>query len=522
MPGKVEFGSDVLGLKSVNFEKINEKRLKPFEDKKEKIQDIIDLTTDTNEARGELKTRIDGLQKSLSNILSQTDAKFAHVVHSSEPAAVGASADDYFDVTASDSSHIGALDVRVQQLATNASASLCKLAGNAGFDPLNHADIFQNDALSIVFTNVEGNVNPVVIHSLYGQTINEVVTRINKQLKHSNVKEEAVLEPSDVVPGNVQRYKINIRSTITGGITIALRPKDYPINPHMQVAQQVIPNPLIPPVPLSDPPVAYYAPSNTQGQNAIVHVNGQAVTSHTNVIKLGKGVNGADVPHHIAQGITLTLKKENSTFVNAHGVVQHHHQTIHIEQDKNVIGDKIGEFVDAYNDLKEFVASQEKRNANGTGYETDAYLARTRELRIAKDLLHSMTDRIDVAGLLKVNSLRSMGILPGEKGAGLAINNDRLKDIADTDFDEIVKFFNNVDGFGAKFIGRTSELLKLIDEEAKPVPEKLLKAQAEYEKADKAAQKEQKKINEEMAQMDFINMQASMMQMYFQAMMSQG
>jgi flagellar capping protein FliD len=491
MSGKVELGSDVLGLKSVNFDKINGKRLEPFENKKKEIQDKIDLTTDTNEARGELKTIVDSLNKSLSNISSQTNAKFAHVARSSEPAAPGASADDYFDVTASDSSHIGELNVRVIKLATNASASLCKV-GNAGFNIAN--DTFQNDALMITVTTNNIGQAPVtqdiVVDDLAGKSITEVVTKINEQLKAVNVKAEAVLDPTDN-----GLYNIRITSALTGDRTIAFN-----------CDQQ------------------FYLNTNAApGQNAIVSVNGQIVTSHTNVIKLGKDVAGADIPNHIAQGITLTLKKEN-TFRDDQGVPlvpqRQPHQTIHIQQDKSIIADKIGEFVDAYNNLKEFIASQEKRNASGTGYEKDAYLARTRELRFAKDLLHSMTDQINVPGLLK--SLGSMGILPGENGAGLTINNDRFKDIMDNEFDEIVKFFNSANGFGAKFIGKTGEALQLIDAEVRQVSEKLLKAQAEYEKADAAAQKEQKRIDAEMAKMDIINMELSMTLLFLQGMMSQG
>jgi flagellar capping protein FliD len=492
MAGKVEFGADVLGLKNMNFEKINEKRIKPFEDKSKKIQDTIDITTNTNEARGALKTLTSELEQCLSNISLHTNAKTAYISGTSEQGA-GVLGEDYLEVTASNSAHVGSLEVRVEQLATYASASLQKVGG-VGFAV---AELFQSDALMVtITTNPVGqapNVQDIIVEDLQGKTITEVVQKINETLKQQGVQAQALLDPA---AGGL--YNIKIASSLTGSKTIRLQPKEFLFVGMMQddnTYYNTVVNP------------------NAAGKNAIVHVNGQEVQSATNIVKLGKDAAGADIPYHIAQGVTLTLKQANTA--------AHHHQTIHIEQDKNAMGDKIGEFVDAYNNLREFIATQEKRNASGNGYEEDAYLAKTPELRTARDLLYSMTDQVNVAGLTKVNSLASIGVLRGQDGAGLTINNDRLKDIADSDFDEIVAFFTNAAGFGVRFTDKTKALLQLINTEAQKVPEKLIKARVEYEKAEMAMQKERKKIEEEMAQMDVINMQASMMQMYFQAMMSQ-
>jgi flagellar capping protein FliD len=486
--------SDPLSLKSINFDKINEKRLKPYENRVKTIEDKIDFTTKQNEARSILKTKFDVFKNSIDNISLQTNAKAAYVMKSTEVASKGLSADDYFDVAVSSAAHIGDVEVRVQQLATRTSISLQK-ANGTGFAI---GELFQNSALSIAIADVEPTINPIVVSNLAGLTINQVVDCINKALNTAGAKATAVL-----VPTLNGLYNIKVTSILTGSRTITLQP---------QIAGYMI-------FPNVNDNTIYDTVNNAIGKNAIVIINDQqVVTSHSNIITLGKDTAGLDIPDHIAQGVTLTLKKENSTLpvpLNTRPP----YQTISIEQDKDVITDKISEFANAYNDLNEFITNQERRKASGIEYEEDAYLARPRELRYAKDLLYAVTDKINIDGLLKINSLVSIGIFKGQDGL-LTIDSKRLNDSINTNFDEVVKFFkDDTKGFIATVSKKTDEILKLIREEALNVREKLLNEQQEFEKADGILRKEQKKIEEEMSKIEFINMQASMMQMYFQAMM---
>jgi len=505
--------SDPLSLKSINFEKINEKRLKPYEDRVKVIEDKIDFTTEKSKAFGVLRKKLDTLKSSIENISLQANAKVACVVRSTEIASKGSSADYYFDVSASSGVYIGDIDIRVQQLATKASVSLQR-NGNIGFAI---GEQFKNNALSIEIVGVDSTKEPVIVDNLYNLTVNQVVDNINRRLNTSQMKATAALTPT---AGGL--YNIKITSSVMGDRTIKLQPKTLNYLMFPEEDDDTLYDTVIDP--------------NSKGLDAIVIINNQQeVKSDNNTIKLGKDANGLDIPNHIAQGITLTLKKKNSTLNPLPLGTLQPYQTISIEQDTDIIIDKISEFVDAYNDVNEFITTQQKRKISGIGYEDDAYLARTYELRMVQDLLFSISNYRVKGGLSqKITSLASMGVLYKQDVNMLDIKSERLKELLNTDFDEVMKFFNHADtGIiptftihaegerkeGEKRLPFFQEIIRLVGEAAKDVNEKLLKEHQEFEKADEVLRKERNKIEEEMYQIDFINTQAAMMQMYFQAMM---
>ncbi|MCC7202947.1 MAG: flagellar filament capping protein FliD [Nitrospirae bacterium] len=155
--------------------------------------------------------------------------------------------------------------------------------------------------------------------------------------------------------------------------------------------------------------------TNQTAQDAMLRINGIDITSSSNTVS------------GVVAGLTITLKKESTSSV-----------TVAVTNDTDSIKKKIEDFVKAYNDVINYVASKSTWDSTSrTGGPLFGDATARDVVRRLKELAISTVS----AASSDVDSLTKIGITTNSKDGTLSVNSTTLGDKLASKIDDVVKLF---------------------------------------------------------------------------------
>lgn len=337
---------------------LKEKTIKPYKDEIARIDDKIKLGKNKESSWHEMGDKIIAIQNAIKtlrhNPIQARDAfsqKMAEI--STTDAGDG---DEYLTVTTTSEAPLGSIDVSVAQLAKAASI----VVGHTYHDDVRG---FANDEdIRLIFHSITIDGHNIQIAG--GETIFDIQRKINSHGQLNNLN-------ATVIKGDNNRHYLSIQSKTTGhhNITVtATTPYNHPLEQNSLEK--------------------YCSP----GVDASITINGVLRTSASNTIT------------DAIAGVTLDLKKVNNQYHH-----DHHHQTIEIKNDPEIVMEGVVELINAYNDYLQFSARMQQRN--NKGYAETAYLGGSSGLRQADDIFSHITfTNNSITGQNALKSLAALGI----------------------------------------------------------------------------------------------------------------
>jgi len=157
------------------------------------------------------------------------------------------------------------------------------------------------------------------------------------------------------------------------------------------------------------------------GQNAELTVDGISITSASNTITTA------------ISGVTFQLLSKSDTAVQ-----------VVITNDTSSVESAISTFVSDYNTLMKAVNAQEGNDSSGNA---EPLYGSTVLAQIQEQLLSAITGQ---EGSGSVTSLYQLGITPNTDGT-LSLNTDTLDSILNSNYTDVISFFQDTGSFGASF-----------------------------------------------------------------------
>lgn len=164
--------------------------------------------------------------------------------------------------------------------------------------------------------------------------------------------------------------------------------------------------------------------------NAIVVVDGITIEQNSNVIE------------NAVEGLTFNLKKEHS--------VGESPVTVNVQADVETITGKLEEFIEAYNDVLDFI--QTNTSVNTATYERSAFSGDFTITNIKLELRSLLSE--PVTGLTSGDPtiLAQIGITPDRNGQLQISDSDTLEEYLSENLDQVAALFNSSDGFATRLV----------------------------------------------------------------------
>lgn len=328
------------------------KRATEFQEKRlTEVKDQIKQSGEETQALATLKGLVQSYTKASASIISPVNNPFTSNkadIYTTE----NSPASNYIEVTTTAGASKDSFSARVNQLVT-ASKMVIEGPGNGG--------ITENPGMDGTLTIVVSGVPSMIVIGT-GDNASQIIDKINTQLTASGARAQAVPIKSN------------------GVIYIEINHLDK--GPNVMTFDWV-PNGIIPPNTLAQR-------SNTNGQAAIIEVDGVQIAQNSNTFK------------DVLPGITVTALAPNT---NNDATKK---QTVTIVNDPTRAINEMKNFIDAYNNLAKFTAKMTEK-VSKTEYAKTAVLHGTNEIIQAQALLDTLSTGI-ARGNYNFSSLSDIGL----------------------------------------------------------------------------------------------------------------
>ena len=162
--------------------------------------------------------------------------------------------------------------------------------------------------------------------------------------------------------------------------------------------------------------------------NAIVLINGITVTSNSNTIE------------DAIEGLTLTLRKRQEATEAP--------VTINVSNDVEAITGKIQDFINAYNEVMDFI--QTNTAVNPTTYERSAFSGDFSVMQLRMQLRQEIAEPVDGLPNGYPTILSEIGIATDRNGKLSIADSDTLEDMIRNNLEQVEALFNSSDGYSGR------------------------------------------------------------------------